>query len=140
LKVQRSGLYYGYSLTPAELDTPLGPYVHWHPRNYPHTSSTEIQVTRRERQVDAGTAPPANMKLLTIAAVLLAAPVVALLWVDSYASVEPTLAGFPFFIWYQFLWVFLCAACTWGAYRLTLVARPHRPLSPRSDKGVEARR
>jgi hypothetical protein len=77
------------------------------------------------------------MKLLTIAAVLLAAPVVSLLWVGSYARVEPTLAGFPFFIWYQFLWVFLCAACTWGAYRLTLVARPHRPLSPRGKTGGE---
>jgi hypothetical protein len=69
---------------------------------------------------------PANKTLLTIATVLLAIPIVALLWISSYASVEPTLAGFPFFIWYQFLWVFLCAACTWAAYRVVLIARPSR--------------
>ena len=67
-----------------------------------------------------------NKPLLVIATVLLAIPVVALLWVGSFARVEPTLAGFPFFIWYQFLWVFLCAACTWTAYRLILIARPRR--------------
>ena len=67
-----------------------------------------------------------NKPLLVVAAVLLAIPVVALLWVDSYAKVEPTLAGFPFFIWYQFLWVFLCAACTWTAYRVIAIARPRR--------------
>ena len=70
--------------------------------------------------------PEANKPLLVVAAGLLAIPVVALLWVDSYAKVEPTFAGFPFFIWYQFLWVFLCAACTWAAYRVVLIARPRR--------------
>ncbi len=93
-----------------------------------------------DRHIDAGAAPPANKALLTVAAVLLAAPVVALLWVGSYARVEPTLWGFPFFIWYQFVWVFLCAACTGGAYRLVLIARPHRPLSARGDKRGEAGR
>jgi uncharacterized protein DUF3311 len=99
-----------------------------------------MPVKHLERQVDVGAAPPANKTLLTVAAVLLAAPVVALLWVDSYARVEPTLAGFPFFIWYQFLWVFLCAGCTWGAYRLALIARPHRPLSARGEKRRKAGR
>lgn len=70
--------------------------------------------------------PEANKPLLVVAAGLLAIPVVALLWVDSYAKVEPTFAGFPFFIWYQFLWVFLCAACTSAAYRVVLIARPRR--------------
>ena len=72
-----------------------------------------------------------NKPLLVVATILLAIPVVALLWVDSYARVEPVLAGFPFFIWYQFLWVFLCAACTWAAYRVVLIARPRRKR-PRS--------
>ena len=75
---------------------------------------------------DADTVPPANKTLLTIAGILLALPIVGLLWVDSYAKVDPTLAGFPFFIWYQFLWVFLCAACTWTAYRVVRIARPGR--------------
>jgi Protein of unknown function (DUF3311) len=75
--------------------------------------------------------PDSNKPLLIVATILLAIPVVALLWVDSFARVEPTLAGFPFFIWYQFLWVFLCAACTWSAYRVVLIARPRRK-GPRS--------
>lgn len=70
------------------------------------------------------TRPSANKVLLALAVMLLAVPVAALLWVGSYSSVEPTLAGFPFFIWYQFVWVFLCAACTWAAYRVVRKARP----------------
>jgi Protein of unknown function (DUF3311) len=93
-----------------------------------------------ERDVDADAAPPANKALLTVAGVLLAVPIVALLWVDSYARVEPVLAGFPFFIWYQFLWVFLCAACTWAAYRIVFIARPRRPLPARSTRSRKAGR
>jgi hypothetical protein len=87
-------------------------------------------VKHLENHVDTGAGPSGNKALLTVAAVLLAIPIVGLLWVKSYAKVEPTLAGFPFFIWYQFLWVFLCAACTWAAYRVVLIARPRRPFSP----------
>ncbi len=79
--------------------------------------------------LDHDTTPPANRNLLVIAGVLLMAPIVALMWVGSYAKVEPKLAGFPFFIWYQFLWVFICSACTYAAYRLVLAARPHRPMT-----------
>jgi len=95
-------------------------------------------VTHLESDVDAGAGPPANKALLTVASVLLATPIVALLSISTYAKVEPTLAGFPFFIWYQFLWVFLCAACTWSAYRIVLVARPRRPLSSRGARGRDA--
>ncbi|WP_084696916.1 DUF3311 domain-containing protein [Phycicoccus jejuensis] len=79
--------------------------------------------------VDHDTVPPANKKLLAVAGVLLALPVVALLWVGSYSRVEPRLWGFPFFIWYQFLWVFLCSALTYTAYRIVLRARPHRAMT-----------
>ena len=75
-------------------------------------------------QNDAGAGPATNKALMAVAGVLLLIPVVALMWVDSYARVEPVLAGFPFFIWYQFLWVFLCSACTAAALRLIQVARP----------------
>ena len=57
-----------------------------------------------------------------------ALPVIALMWVSSYSREEPRLGGFPFFIWYQFLWVFLTSALTYTAYRIVLVARPHRPM------------
>jgi hypothetical protein len=97
-------------------------------------------VNRVETDDDASAGPPANKALLTVASVLLAIPIVALLWVGSYARVEPIVAGFPFFIWYQFLWVFLCAGCTWVAYSIVLIARPRRPLSAPRGKGEEAGR
>jgi hypothetical protein len=49
--------------------------------------------------------------------------------VSSYSRKDPVLWGFPFFIWYQFLWVFLCSGMTYTAYRLVLRARPHRPMA-----------
>ena len=64
--------------------------------------------------------------LLVLAGVVLAIPIVALLWVGSYDRVEPRLAGFPFFFWYQFAWVFLCSAFTYTAYRLIHAARGQR--------------
>lgn len=42
-----------------------------------------------------------------IAGVLLAATVIAPLIVSTYAKAEPRLWGFPFFYWYQLLWVVL---------------------------------
>jgi len=75
------------------------------------------------RQIDVGTT---NKPLMAAAAVLLLIPNVGLLWVGSYARVEPVVAGFPFFIWYQFAWVFLCSACTAAALRLIKIARPRR--------------
>ena len=60
---------------------------------------------------------------MALAAVLLMIPIIALMWVPSYAKDAPELWGFPFFFWYQFLWVFICSALTYTAYRLTLSAR-----------------
>lgn len=84
---------------------------------------------------DDNTAPPADKALLAVAAVLLALPLVAILWVPFYARKDPELGGVPFFFWYQFVWVFLCAAATWAAYRLVLKARPHRPMRGSADDG-----
>ena len=57
------------------------------------------------------------------AGVLLVIPIIALMAVPTYAKEDPELFGFPFFFWYQFLWVFLCSGLTYTAYRLTLAAR-----------------
>ena len=70
-----------------------------------------------------------------VAAVLLLAPFVALLWVSSYAKDEPRLWGFPFFYWYQFLWVFLASILTYTAYRLVRgTERERGRLSDRSGR------
>jgi Protein of unknown function (DUF3311) len=42
--------------------------------------------------------------------VLLALPVIAVLWVPSFNRDGPALWGFPFFYWYQLLWVPLSSA------------------------------
>ncbi len=55
--------------------------------------------------------------------VLLAIPVLALLLVPIYARTGPQLWGFPFFYWYQFLWVLIAAAFTYSAYVLIDRAR-----------------
>ena len=54
---------------------------------------------------DAGV-PQTDKKKMALAGVLLAIPVLALLWVPSYAKDGPELWDFPFFFWYQFAWVF----------------------------------
>lgn len=74
---------------------------------------------------------PANYM---VAAVLLAAALVALLWVPSYAHLTPSLWGFPFFYWYSILWLVINAACQVAAYQL-LVARPrrHGPLGAHGE-------
>jgi hypothetical protein len=78
--------------------------------------------TPGDRAPDRG-APETNTGLMIAAGVLLAIPIIALMWVPSYAKETPKLFGFPFFFWYQFLWVFLCSAMTWTAYKLVLAAR-----------------
>jgi Protein of unknown function (DUF3311) len=44
------------------------------------------------------------------ARLLLVLPFISMLWVSSYNSVEPMLAGIPFFYWYQLLWILIGAA------------------------------
>jgi membrane protein implicated in regulation of membrane protease activity len=61
-----------------------------------------------------GTVTPVRV----VIALCLVAPFVAMLWVGSYAKVEPTLIGIPFFYWYQMLWVLISTALTALAYVL----------------------
>jgi hypothetical protein len=49
---------------------------------------------------------------------LLLLPYVGLLYPPIYARFEPELLGMPFFIWYQFLWVFITVAITTLVYRV----------------------
>ncbi len=53
-----------------------------------------------------------------VIALCLIAPFVAMLWVSSYAKVDPTFIGIPFFYWYQMLWVLISTALTGTAYKL----------------------
>ncbi|MGW1464816.1 DUF3311 domain-containing protein [Streptomyces sp. NPDC002308] len=63
-------------------------------------------------------APPTVTPARVVIAICLAAPFVALLWVGSYAKVDPTFIGIPFFYWYQMLWVVVSTGLTMLAYTL----------------------
>jgi high-affinity Fe2+/Pb2+ permease len=52
------------------------------------------------------------------AAVILLIAIVVPLLVGTYARIEPRLFGFPFFYWYQLLWVVLAAGLSGVAYWL----------------------
>ncbi|MFB7912768.1 DUF3311 domain-containing protein [Streptomyces sp. NPDC056061] len=62
--------------------------------------------------------PPAITPVRVVIALCLVAPFVAMLWVSSYAKVDPTFIGIPFFYWYQMLWVLISTALTATAYKL----------------------
>ncbi len=48
---------------------------------------------------------------------LLLIPFVGLLWVPFYNFHDPALFGFPFFYWYQLLWVPISSLLTYLVYR-----------------------
>jgi Protein of unknown function (DUF3311) len=67
--------------------------------------------------VDNDTAPPRSEYSWWYA--LLVIPFIAVLWVPFYASTAPELWGFPFFYWYQILWILITGALTAVVYRAT---------------------
>ena len=52
---------------------------------------------------------------------LLVVPFVATLVPPFYARAQPAFAGFPFFYWYQILWIVLAALIVWWVYAVTRV-------------------
>jgi len=60
---------------------------------------------------------------------LLLLPWIAVIWVPSYNKVEPQLFDFPFFYWYQLLWVLISAVITALVYFKT------KRRSPDSSQG-----
>lgn len=70
------------------------------------------------------------------AGVLLAVPFAVYLAVPSYAKEDPRIAGFPFFYWWQLVWVVLTAACIGGSHLLTRTRpRPEPPTPPAEPAG-----
>ena len=48
---------------------------------------------------------------------LLLLPFIALLWLPFYNDTQPAVLGFPFFYWYQFLWVPVTSLLLYIVYR-----------------------
>ncbi|HEU4947361.1 MAG TPA: DUF3311 domain-containing protein [Kribbella sp.] len=73
-----------------------------------------------------------------ISGVLLVISVVVPLMVSTYAKDEPRLWGFPFFYWYQLMWVFISAIVVSLAYRLVLrEERRRRAAQGLANDGVK---
>lgn len=49
---------------------------------------------------------------------LLLLPFIAMLWVSSYNRTSPELFGFPFYYWYQLMWVIIAAALAGIVYKV----------------------
>ena len=79
--------------------------------------------------------PPLVTPTRIACAVLLAAPFVALLWVNSYARLGPSLIGIPFFYWYQLAWVIVSALFTGAAY--LLIRREEQRYAGRTGTGEQ---
>ncbi|MGW2342765.1 DUF3311 domain-containing protein [Streptomyces sp. NPDC001661] len=81
---------------------------------------------------------PVVTPVRVIIALCLVAPFVAMLWVSSYAKVEPTLIGIPFFYWYQMLWVLVSTALTMIAYKLWQRDQRARKATSATSEGAGA--
>lgn len=70
---------------------------------------------RRSHRLPTGTA--------IAVVVLLAIPCLALALVPIYSRETPKIGGWPFFYWYQVLWVLITPVLTYAAYVLIKRAR-----------------
>jgi uncharacterized protein DUF3311 len=87
---------------------------------------TPPTANRRRAQPSTGTKVAAGILVLI--------PVVALMLVPTYTKATPRLWGFPFFYWYQLLWLFLSTACVAGAYVLLNRTTTRRDDEERSER------
>lgn len=84
---------------------------------------------------DEGSGRPVVTGRRVAAGVLLAIGIVVPLLVFTYAKDGPRLGGWPFFYWYQMLWVFITAGLTAGAY--VLMRADERERLARGARRVE---
>ncbi len=77
--------------------------------------------------------PGSRDGLWWVVGVLLAIPIIFPLLVGTYAKAEPTLAGFPFFFWYQFLWIAIASALVFVCFQL-VTRKEQRDQDERGDR------
>jgi hypothetical protein len=74
-----------------------------------------------------------------VVTLLLGAGIIAPLLVSTYDQVNPRLFGFPFFYWYQLLWVFIAAGlCGLSFFLLKRERDAYDRAHPTPKKGVDA--
>ena len=72
---------------------------------------------------------------LVAVTVLLLVAIGGTLWVPIYARSLPKLGDFPFFYWYQLIWVPVVAILTWVC-SLLLRSRPTREAGSENGQGA----
>lgn len=82
--------------------------------------------------------PRRHTGLWLLVAVLLAASLVAVLWVPFYNRTTPTVANFPFYYWYQLLWIPIVSILGGLAYALTRAAQRGAEVASRPHAGPGA--
>jgi uncharacterized protein DUF3311 len=81
-------------------------------------------------------APRKHTGTWIVIAVLLAAAVIGTLWVPFYNHLTPVFGGFPFFYWYQLMWVPIVAILAGTAYLLSrLIQRGNDASTQPLDNG-----
>ncbi len=80
--------------------------------------------------------PRTRTGLWIVIAILLLASLAGVLWVPIYARTAPAIGGFPFFYWYQLLWVPIVAVLGAICYGLSRLASPdsRRRTAPRGTQ------
>ena len=73
--------------------------------------------------------------LWTVIGVILVPCIVVPLLVGLYDQTDPTLFGFPFFFWFQFLLIIVVTSLTGFCYWLSLIAERKK----REEHGIEGR-
>jgi len=77
--------------------------------------------------MSGGTTPPRVLSPLRLFATFcVLAPTVAVVAVPTYDSATPKLGGFPFFYWYQLIWVVLTGVLMVAAYFAIRTDERHR--------------
>ena len=84
-------------------------------------------MSQRNPASDGSGSPPRPRATGTwvVVAVLLGIGIVVPLLVGIYARETPTLWGFPFFYWFQFVMIPVVSVLTFVAFRLSLSATAH---------------
>ena len=82
----------------------------------------------------SGPAPRIPGSVIALVGLLLLIPIVFPLLVGTYAKRDPELWGFPFFYWYQFMWIVISAVLTSIAYLIiSAYQRRNRDRTGRGD-------
>jgi hypothetical protein len=70
--------------------------------------------------------------------VLLTAALAGTLWVPSYNQLTPAFGGFPFFYWYQLMWVPIIAILSGISYLLSRLAQRDNAPPGTTTSGAQA--